>query len=96
MLGARIVVAQRGLVKNESHLLTPITLMYSSNRLVRKSWIPGGLRTSTEDQVGVAEIVRDHFGVANRKGLGTAAVGPGLPGVLLFVPQCIVTPLHLP
>ena len=34
-----------------------------------------GSRTSIQDQFGVAENISDHFGVAKRKGLGTAVVG---------------------
>ena len=33
-----------------------------------------GSRTSIQDQLGVAENVWDHFAVAKRKGLGTAAL----------------------
>ena len=34
-----------------------------------------GSRTSIQDQFGVAEIFGDRFGVAKRKGLGTAGLG---------------------
>ena len=41
--------------------------------MLKKSWGRIGLRTSIQDQVGVAQNVWDHFGVAERKGMGTAA-----------------------
>ena len=39
----------------------------------RKFWGRVGSRTSIQVQVGVTEIFWDNFGVAKRKGLGTAA-----------------------
>ena len=74
MLGARIVVEQSSLV-NETHVLTPQSSFVCSSRLVKKIV---GSRTSIQDQVGVAEKFWDHFGVAKRKGLGTAALEGGL------------------
>ena len=73
MLAACIVVDQSSLA-NETYLLTPKSLAYSS-RLVKQIWGRVGSQTSIQDQVGVAENLWDHFGVAKRKGLGTAALG---------------------
>ena len=63
MLGGRIVVEQSSLV-NETHLLTPKSLVHNNSRLVKKI-------------LGSRKMFGTIFGVAKRKGLGTAVIaGP--------------------
>ena len=73
-LGARIVVEQSSLV-NQTHLLKPKSLVYSSSLVKKKILGSRGGANMHSGSSWVTEIFWDHyFGVAKRKGLRTAAL----------------------